>query len=388
MMRVPQMTLVHRPNHSGSRRRGAMLVMICMIMFLLLSMLALSVDVSYMHLCRTQLRTATDSAARAGGEALSRAQSIDVARAAAKKMAAANPVAGKPLVLSDRDIVFGSSMLQPDGSWKFTEGGNPINSAHVFGLRTATSASGSVPLLFGPIFNIRSFQPRMTATSIKLDRDIVLVMDRSSSMKLDLTSTAQLMSSSDPRFSLIPNNTNSRWAAAVKAVDTFANTISKSAATEKVGVVSFGSSYTSYGFVNTDSSLDQPLSTNLDLVRAAGHSRDNVIFNGATNTAAGIDRAVAELTNPARARPYAQKLVVFLTDGFTSAGRDPLAAARDAAAKKVAIYTITYGAIFDQSQMQAVASLTGGQFFHAPDAASLSLIFQQIAAASPVMMTE
>ena len=95
MMRVPQMTLVHRPNHSGSRRRGAMLVMICMIMFLLLSMLALSVDVSYMHLCRTQLRTATDSAARAGGEALSRAQSIDVARAAAKKMAAANPEIGR-----------------------------------------------------------------------------------------------------------------------------------------------------------------------------------------------------------------------------------------------------------------------------------------------------
>ena len=159
MMRVPQMTLVHRPNHSGSRRRGAMLVMICMIMFLLLSMLALSVDVSYMHLCRTQLRTATDSAARAGGEALSRAQSIDVARAAAKKMAAANPVAGKPLVLSDRDIVFGSSMLQPDGSWKFTEGGNPINSVHVLGLRTATSRCRPDPASAVSALRRRRFLP-------------------------------------------------------------------------------------------------------------------------------------------------------------------------------------------------------------------------------------
>ena len=70
---------------------------------------AFSVDVSYMQLTRTKLRSATDAAARAAGEGLSRAQDMDYARQQAKDIAAANKVAGKPLLLDDSDIVFGHS---------------------------------------------------------------------------------------------------------------------------------------------------------------------------------------------------------------------------------------------------------------------------------------
>src|SRR5215510_10137842 len=86
------------------RRRGAMLYLICLFVVIFLAMTALSVDVAYMHLSRTQLRAATDAAARAGAEALSRNQSTTAARTAAKNLAAENLVAGAPLLLADSDI--------------------------------------------------------------------------------------------------------------------------------------------------------------------------------------------------------------------------------------------------------------------------------------------
>ena len=124
------------------RRRGAMLYLICALLVVFVALTALSVDVAYMHLTRTQLRAATDAAARGGGEALSRLQSTAAARDAAKQMAAMNAVAGKPLQLEDDDVTFGFSDLNEDGSWSFTAGASPINSLRVLGRRTSSSPSG------------------------------------------------------------------------------------------------------------------------------------------------------------------------------------------------------------------------------------------------------
>ena len=55
-----------------------MLVLIALLLIVFLGMVAFTVDVAYMQLVRTQLRVATDAAARASGEALSRSQSLEV----------------------------------------------------------------------------------------------------------------------------------------------------------------------------------------------------------------------------------------------------------------------------------------------------------------------
>lgn len=370
------------------RRRGAMLYLICLFVIIFIAMTALSVDVAYMHLSRTQLRAATDAAARAGGEALSRLQSTSSAREAAKRLAAENLVAGEGLILEDDDIVFGNSARESNGTWSFVAGATPTNSIQVLGRRTRTSASGSVGLFFGRVFDVYDFQPVQSATVVKLDHDICLVLDRSSSMKLSLASTAESMSSGDARFSAPPYYPDSRWAAATAAVDVFVDTLQQTPAIEQCAVASFASDSTYVGVTNTASSLDQALTTSPTAVKAAGHSYDNKVFNGMTNTAAGLDAGIAELSHPTRARPFAGKTLVFLTDGFRTAGGDPLVSAQNAANKKIVIHTVSFGASFNQSELVAIAHATGGKHYHAPNAAVLSATFREIALSTAVMLTE
>jgi hypothetical protein len=371
-----------------ARRRGAMLYLILLFLITFLAMTALSVDVAYMHLTRTQLRAATDAAARAGAEALSRDQSTSAARSAAKQLAEANLVAGEPLKLADSDIVFGHSSRQSDGTWRFIDGGTPTNSLQVLGQRTRTSRSGSVGLFFGRVFNVYDFQPVQSATVVKLDHDICIVLDRSSSMKLGLSSTAETMSTSDPRFSRPPQTPDSRWAAATAAVDVFVDTLQQTPAKEHCAVASFASDYSAFGVNNAGASLDQALTNVPGLIKSAAHSHDSKTFNGMTNTGAGLDAAIAELTHTTRARPYAAKMIVFLTDGFRTAGNDPVLSARYAASRNIIIHTVSFGANFNQSELIAISDETGGNHYHAPDAATLSQTFREIALTTAVMLTK
>src|SRR5262245_52762788 len=123
-------------NEERKPRKGAIVVLVAVMIIVFLASVAFSVDVSYMQLTRTKLRSATDAAARAAGEGLSREQDIDLARQAAKDIAAANMVAGEPLLLDDTDIVFGKSTQLSSGAWGFTPNAEPINAVRVFGRRT------------------------------------------------------------------------------------------------------------------------------------------------------------------------------------------------------------------------------------------------------------
>ena len=66
-----------------SPRKGAMLVLIAVVLVVFIVMTVFAVDVAFMHLVRTELRTSTDAAARAASEALIRTQSVAEARRAA-----------------------------------------------------------------------------------------------------------------------------------------------------------------------------------------------------------------------------------------------------------------------------------------------------------------
>jgi Flp pilus assembly protein TadG len=365
-----------------------MMVLIAVSLIVFLVAVVFSIDVGYMFLTRTQLRASTDAAARAAGEALSRVQNMAQARQAAKDLAAANPVAGAPLLLDDSDIVFGNSQSGAGGAWTFTAGGLPTNSIRVNGRRTTSSPSGNVPLLFGRLMGVNYFEPTQTATTVRLDRDIVLVVDRSSSMKLGLDSLAEFMSTSDPRFPLPPPSPDSRWAALSAAVDTFIDTLATTPQAEQVGLVSYGSEGTWCGIYNTASDIDQPLATDTALIHDGIQRISNRVFNGATAISAGIDNGVVVLTDPARARPYAGKTMVLLTDGSANSGRPTLDAARDAVARDIVIHTITFGAGANQAAMEQVAALGGGKHYHAPDAQTLRDIFREIALTLPVMFTQ
>jgi Mg-chelatase subunit ChlD/uncharacterized protein YfiM (DUF2279 family) len=335
-----------------------MLVLIAILLPILLFLVAMAVDVGYIQLVRTEMRASTDAAARAAGEALSRTQNLNQARQAAKNLAAANKVAADPLLLDDSDIVFGLSTLNPDGSWSFNPSGSPINAARINGRRTRNSLSGSVPLYFGRFMGINDFEPSQTASSVRLDRDLCLVLDRSGSMD---TNDA--------------GNGLTRWQALRQAVTEFRNGIDTTQQTELLGLSSYA----------TTAQLDVHLTSNYSQIDSAVNSMDPA---GSTNIAGGIDKGILVLTNTSTARPFAAKTMIVLTDGIWNQGRSPVLAAQDAALAKITIHSVTYSSQANQSDMLAVAAATGGKHYHAPNGAALQDIFREIALSLPVILTE
>ena len=79
--------------------------------------------------------------------------------------------------------------------------------------------------------------------------------------------------------------------------------------------------------------------------------------------------------------------MVLLTDGIYNRGRDPRLAAQDAADAGVIIHTVTFSDAAEQQAMIDVAAATGGNHYHAPDAATLDAIFREIALTLPVLLT-
>ncbi len=100
-------------------RTGSASVLIVTMMFVFIVTAAFTVDYAYMQLVRTELRSATDAAAKAGAEALSRTQSTSTAKAEAIRYAAANTVGGRPFRLTDNDITIGRVSANGNGKWSF-----------------------------------------------------------------------------------------------------------------------------------------------------------------------------------------------------------------------------------------------------------------------------
>ncbi|MDA7980411.1 MAG: VWA domain-containing protein [Pirellulales bacterium] len=375
----------------GSRRTGAMLVLVGIVLVLFCFAAIFSVDVAYMQLTKVELRTATDAGARAGIESLSRLQDIGLARAAAKRIASQNNVAGAGLILDDSDIEFGTSMRQPSGKWLFQNNGSVTNAVRVNGLRTHDSASGSVQLFLAGKFGWGDFQPTQLAVATTLDRDIVIVMDRSGSMAWDLSGTDWKYPPGKSRaksYEEAPHADLSRWAAAEDAVSAFIQELYGTPQTEFLGLVSYSSPGT-YGRVvhpkaaRTDAELTINYRTVDNAMRQIGQGP----IAGATSISRGIDEAIRLLQDGDNARPYALKTIVLLTDGVHNHGRLPRLSAEDAAHAEIVIHTITFSNGADQTQMKEVAEIAEGKHYHAPGAAELEAIFREIAWTQPVILT-
>ncbi|MAG92355.1 MAG: hypothetical protein CMJ48_01190 [Planctomycetaceae bacterium] len=375
-------------NTPSAKRRGATTVLVVSMLIVFLAAVAFSVDVAFMQLGRTELQVATDAAARAAGESLSRNQDLDVAKQAARDLAAANLVASEPLLLDESDIIPGHSEFdQQAGRWAFTAHGTPTNSIRVVGRRTTDSPSGSIGLHFGKIFNQFDFEVTRASTVVRLDRDICIVVDRSGSMKWEVDGTVAWTSANYYRFEL-PPLPDSRWAALSTATEVFTEALTLTPQIEWIGLVSYASDYSNFGVNNLAVEVDQGLTEEHTLIDSAMDDISARIFNGATDIASGIDKGVEVLTDPANSRPFSVKTMILMTDGVPTTGGDPLVSANNAANENVTIHTITFGEGADQLLMQQVADATGGEQFHALDAAQLEAVFKKIALTVPVTITE
>ncbi len=328
-----------------------MIILLAIMMFAFLVTAAFSVDIAYMQLVKTELRSATDAAAKAAAEELARTQDRDAAVAKGIAVANKNSVASERLQLDESDFTFGSSNMDAQNRFIFNEGSTPFNSIRVSGRRTSDSLGGAVPLFFGRIFDVRTFEPKESATVTFLERDIVVVVDRSGSM-LD-----------DRKFIGLR-----------EAMTVFLSILADSPTEERVGLASY----------STLASSDVQMTSDLGRISA---TMARMPVAGLTNISGGMD-AGDSILERARSTEFVERAMIVLTDGLQNVGRPATTAATQIADKGVRIHTITFGRDADQRAMRRVAEIGSGEFYHARDNEELKEVFREIATTFTTIITQ
>ena len=360
-------------------RRGAMLPLIAVCLPVIVLFAAYSINIAQMQLTRTELRTATDAASRAGARTLSITQNQTQAEQRAIEAASRNVVSGRPLLLAASNLDFGlSEPSDSGGRWEFipaTNAFSPRNSVRVTGQRTQGSLSGPVPLLF-PVFSENGvFELVKIATATQIDRDISLVLDRSGSMAAPVDPTQPVA----PWRQGQPVPEGSKWLDLVSATDAFLAALSSTPQDEQVALVTYG----------TTATHELNLTLNYNGIRARMQAYTANYRGGRTAVGDGADLGVQAVTNPQFARRYAQKTIVVMTDGNHNEGQWPDIVAQAAHNdSNVTVHTITFGPNVNADLMRRTAELGGGQYWHASDAASLVAAFEEIANNLPTLITE
>lgn len=379
-------------------RKGVVIPLVAVFIVVLLAMAAFSIDVAYIELTQTQLKAATDAAAKAGTSSLVQGKTDAQATAAAIAMAANNKVAGKALTLTSTDIQIGQSVLQADGTWKFTAGLKPSQAMKITSSMSNSNANGSVRLFFAPILGTSSVSPSNTSVASAFACEVCLVLDRSHSMCFDQSGTdwsypAPIYSNWQNGIKTAPT-AGSRWRALDTAVDSFCDILATANAPPRVAVVTWasdiGTNTTEYqltGQTSAGVATDLALSADMTAVYNAVHGRTTKVMLGGTNMYNGIARGTQVLTG-ADVRTYAKKVMVLMTDGQWNQGGDPEDAAQLAADANITIHCISFLQNASQTTMQNIASMTGGKFYQATDAASLNAAFTDLAYTLPVVLTE
>ena len=331
-------------------RRGAMMVFIAVMLMIFMGTVALSVDVAVMHLSRAELRATTDAACKAAAAELARTQDPDLAIARGIEIAGRNTVAGESMTMLSSDFEFGRSEEQSNGKFEFVSTDTRRNSVRVNGRRTDGSPNGAVPLMFGNLFGLSTFETELNATATYVERDVALVVDRSGSML------------------------GSKYDSLIDSIDTFVDTLQATPTIERVGLASY----------NDAASVDVTMTENLDELRTGIRA---LPVGGFTSISRGMAAGEIVLDGLA-ARDFVERTMIVMTDGRHNRGPEPRDVAGPLAAAGVTIHTITFGADADQFRMRQVAEIGNGRYYHADDGAELEAIYREIALSLSTVMTQ
>lgn len=163
-----------RSHQYSIARRGSMLVTLGILMVAFMAVAAISIEIAQVHLARTELRTATEAAARAAAENLSRTSDPIQASQRGVEIAGQNQVMGQPLVLMPEHFEFGCAVEEQEtGRLVFVPDRSPANSVRVSGTRTP---DGAIPLLLAKVIRRDLFDVRASATASCVEQDVVLTL--------------------------------------------------------------------------------------------------------------------------------------------------------------------------------------------------------------------
>ncbi len=367
---------VHRTQRRfKGRRKGATLVLLCLLLPVVLIVAAFAINVAHMELTRTELQIATDLATRAAGRTLAITGDQQQAISSASRMLTRNPVANKPLPLSGVDVEFGVATRTAENQrYSFAAGDQPNS------VRVESNGSVQFPMLFPTMGVPVDFRPIKKAVATKMVLDIALVLDRSGSMAFAANEVAgpgvPLAAPAGWAFGA-PVPKPSRWDDAVQAAHQFLNLIDETGYDEHVSLSTYSTFY----------SDDVDLTEDFNLIKTSLERRSQSFVGGATNIGGGMLAGLETLSNKQTARPWATRVMVVLTDGIHNYGVDPIQTSRQLAAEHVIIYTVTFSNEADQSRMAQVAATGTGKHYHATTGAELVYAFEDIARSLPTLLT-
>ena len=179
----------------SNERRGTILVLTAVLMVVLLGFVAMTVDVGFIELTRTQLQSAADAGALAGAMELSATEDPALVRTNAKnailQTAALHRAGDKASVVIDpmSDITFGKIVWNGNSQTYTTQWGDAATPYSVVKVRAMRTIGGSgdnrLPLFFAPAVGSNKADVGAEAIATFQPRDIVVVLDFSGSMNDD-----------------------------------------------------------------------------------------------------------------------------------------------------------------------------------------------------------
>lgn len=394
-------------NHN---RKGSSLALIAIMLSVFAIMAAITIDFAYMGLVQTELRIATDAAAKAGVEALSRTENIDSARLAAVNYAAANKVGGQAFQLATSDVTIGKLVKAPSGDWGFVASHDKPNAIRIDAKTGGDAVHSAISLFFGSVLGTSSFTPSYSATAGQQDVAVCLSIDRSGSMLFDMSGTDFSYPPNNPLLSTFtawglvwrnhlspPNPIGSRWAVLSQAVDVFLEEAGNFNPPPRVGLVTWAADYqmpispfTQYEKSKKDKKVPKHLeyewATNKAEIRNSLNALGSIPMMGGTNLSAGLDDAVASLTDP-DVGSFSSKVVILMTDGQWNDGRNPIDAAKDARDAGIVVHTVSMLTGY-HPDMAAIAEITGGKYYRTTNALELTDAFRELARSLPIVLVE
>lgn len=183
------------PQQRTAKRHGTILVLTAVLMVVLLGFVAMTVDIGFIELTRTQLQSAADASALSGAMELSGTDDPALVRTNARnaivQTAAMHRAGDKASVAIDpvSDITFGKLVwngASQNYKIQWGEDQTPYNVVKVRAMRT-TSAGGDnrLPLFFAPALGSNKADVGAEAIATFQPRDIMIVLDFSASMNDD-----------------------------------------------------------------------------------------------------------------------------------------------------------------------------------------------------------
>ncbi len=163
------------------QRKGAIIVMVAVMLVVLLGCAALAVDIGYLYVARAELQRTADAAAMAGAQALGRSsdspigdyyQCSGVVYSEAEKYASLNAAVGQGVVLNrNSDITIGYLADPHDRNAALQIVSlDQANAVQVIARRTSSHTGGEIPLFFAPLWGLNSSTVGASAIAVLDDR--------------------------------------------------------------------------------------------------------------------------------------------------------------------------------------------------------------------------